>query len=141
MWPRLTSLAQVVASWTLHLALAHPAFAQIGGDIANHADDLGAVFTPRVFRWIATSPLAHVLDALRRTLELPMSIRLHTRSQPMIQRCLHEHMLEDPFRLWLTRWPAHLPDSAPALGELELVIARMRLLAVDLQPRVLAVRG
>lgn len=83
------------------------------------------------FRWTATSPIAHVLGALRGAQELREAFRDHPRPQAMIHRCLHEHLAEDPWRQWL------FFDYLPAHGDLDSVMVRLRWMAADLPPFVI----
>lgn len=132
-----TSLTHIVEASSLRIALAHLALAPLRDRFASDVDDLEALPAPRMFRWTATSPLAHVLCALRHAQELPKVVRVHLRLQAMIHRFLHEHLVEDPWRQWLARRLRHLFDYLPAPGAFDFVIMRLRWRAADVPPFVI----
>lgn len=78
-----------------------------------------------------TSPLAHAPQALRRATDLPPTIQ----AQHAPQSLIHWHLLairpEGPFKEWLHRRLGHMLEHAPVEGELDLVMQRLRWMAMD----------
>lgn len=61
---------------------------------------------------------------------------MHHTPQVLIRPHLLVVCLENPFRVWLLRRLAHMLEHAPAPGELDLMLDRLRWLAQDVPPFV-----